>query len=78
MEMLDEAKDNDVLEEMLRWFSAQFMSEDKVVEEASANLRAFADPGIRSPKVYQAEYVVPLSLPLGALFGNQVSFHYVL
>jgi hypothetical protein len=53
--MVKESKDNDLLEEMLRWFSAQFMGEDEEVADAALELSEHALIGVRWPKAYQVE-----------------------
>jgi hypothetical protein len=54
-EMIKEAKDNDLLEEMLRWFSAKYMDKDEDVVEATKTLRKHVIQGVRLPKMYQVE-----------------------
>ena len=54
-EMINEAKDNDLLEEMLRWFSAKYMDKDEVIIEATKALQWHVVQGVRLPKMYQVE-----------------------
>ena len=54
-EMINEARDNDLLEEMLRWFSAKYMDKDEVVIEATKALQWHVVQGVRLPKMYQVE-----------------------
>jgi hypothetical protein len=54
-EMINEAKDNDLLEEMLRWFSAKYMDKDEEIVEATKTLRKHVINGVRNPKMYQVE-----------------------
>jgi hypothetical protein len=54
-EMINEAKDNDLLEEMLRWFSAKYMDKDEVIVEAAKALQWHVVQGVRLPKMYQVE-----------------------
>ncbi len=53
--MLEEAKDNDILVQMLRWFSAKYMEEGEQVAEATQALKEYATHAIRQPKSYQVE-----------------------
>ncbi|KAH8779349.1 hypothetical protein BGZ57DRAFT_1004104 [Hyaloscypha finlandica] len=54
--MVHESNGNDLLVEMLRWFSAKFMEEDKEVEKATQTLRKLVTNAVRQPKSYQVEY----------------------
>jgi len=54
-EMINEARDNDLLEEMLHWFSAKYMDKDEVVIEATKALQWHVVQGVRLPKMYQVE-----------------------
>jgi urease accessory protein UreE len=53
--MIHESNGNDLLVEMLRWFSAKFMEEDKDVEKATQTLRKHVTNAVRQPKSYQVE-----------------------
>jgi len=53
--MVHESNGNDLLVEMLRWFSAKFMEEDKEVEKATQTLRKLVTNAVRQPKSYQVE-----------------------
>jgi hypothetical protein len=53
--MIQESNDNDLLQEMLRWFSAQYMGEDKEVVEATKVFRNLVVHSVLKPKSYQVE-----------------------
>jgi hypothetical protein len=55
MAMIDESRNNDLIGEMLRWFSVQFMAEDEQVLEATQSLAEHVVLGVRQPKNYQVE-----------------------
>jgi hypothetical protein len=53
--MVQESNDNDLLKEMLGWFSAHYMGEDGEVVEATQVLRKHVIQCVRQPKHYQVE-----------------------
>jgi hypothetical protein len=53
--MIEEAKDNDILVQMLGWFSAQYMGQGKQVAKTTQALKEYATHAIRQPKSYQVE-----------------------
>ncbi|KAE9369346.1 hypothetical protein N431DRAFT_493162 [Stipitochalara longipes BDJ] len=57
MAMIVESNSNDLLEEMLHWFSAQFMGEDQEVVDATQTLKKSVTYAVRNPKSYQVEYL---------------------
>ena len=53
--MIEEAKDNDILVQMLGLFSAKYMEQGKQVAEATQALKEYATHAVRQPKSYQVE-----------------------
>jgi len=56
-EMLQESKNNDLLVEMLQWFSAQHRAEDEEILNATQILRNHVVNTVRQPCLYQVEFL---------------------
>ena len=52
--MVEESKDNDLLEQMLGWFAAKFMHETNDIEFAAQTLKEHITYAVRHPKSYQS------------------------
>lgn len=56
-EMLKESNNNDLLVEMLRWFSLQYRADDEEVVKVTDVLRKHVVNAVRQPRMYQVEYL---------------------
>jgi hypothetical protein len=56
-EMLKESNNNDLLVEMLRWFSVQYGADDEEVVQVTNVLRKYVTNAVRQPRMYQVEYL---------------------
>jgi hypothetical protein len=55
--MLQESNNNDLLLEILQWFSAKHRAEDEEVVDATEVLRCHVVNAVRQPRLYQVEYL---------------------